>query len=379
MATGKILSNSDIGGILIVTTTPSGVLTNKQNECDLAGLFPCNHSEVDSRIMLHLMHAVSQSYTDAYVRTVSSDVVVLAIAFFDQFCLSKLWIGVGTGKHCRDIPVHDIKSALGPTRLLARPLFHSLSGCDTTSQLLGIGKKTVWSTWKSMSELTETSLNLTHDPHTFSMDTADMKQLERFTVLMYSRSCSATSVDEARLQLFTHGSCTLEALTPTKAALYQHVKRAILQACFFWKQSVSSQQVIPDFAEWGWKLDEKVKQWVPSWTDLPDASSACSLPLHCGCQNHVKVTASVPGQAYVAHLYASAMTDVSKLTMNNGLQYVMVYHMWYIRVISYYNVGQAQLINVTEIRLWCGDCIVEFQITIKFLSRPHIANQVWPT
>ena len=233
MATGKILSNSDIGGILIVTTTPSGVLTNKQNECDLAGLFPCNHSEVDSRIMLHLMHAVSQSYTDAYVRTVSSDVVVLAIAFFDQFCLSKLWIGVGTGKHCRDIPVHDIKSALGPTRLLARPLFHSLSGCDTTSQLLGIGKKTVWSTWKSMSELTETSLNLTHDPHTFSMDTADMKQLERFTVLMYSRSCSATSVDEARLQLFTHGSCTLEALTPTKAALYQHVKRAILQACFF--------------------------------------------------------------------------------------------------------------------------------------------------
>ena len=133
------LTNSDIGGILIVTTTPSGVLTNKQNECDLAGLFPCNHSEVDSRIMLHLMHAVSQSYTDAYVRTVDSDVVVLATAFFDQLRLSKLWIGVGTGKHCRDIPVHDIKSALCPTRSLALPLFHSLSSCDTTSQLLGNG------------------------------------------------------------------------------------------------------------------------------------------------------------------------------------------------------------------------------------------------
>ena len=203
-----------------------------------------------------------------------------------------------------------------------------------------------------MSELTKTSLNLTHDPHTFSMVTDDMKQLERFTVLMYSRGCSATSVDEARLQLFTHASCTLEALPPTKAALYQHVKRAILQACFFWKQSVSSQQVIPYFAEWGWKLDEKVKQWVPLWTDLPDASSACSFLLHRGCQNHVKATASVPGQAYVAHLtcaHASVMTDVSTLTMNNGLQYAMVYHMWYTRVISYYNVGQAQLINVTEI------------------------------
>ena len=34
------LTNSDIDGFLIVTITPSGVLTNKQNECDLAGLFP---------------------------------------------------------------------------------------------------------------------------------------------------------------------------------------------------------------------------------------------------------------------------------------------------------------------------------------------------
>ena len=203
------LTNSDIDGILIVTTTPSGVLTNKQNECDLAGLFPCNHFEADSRIMLHLMHAVRQSYTDVYVRTVNSDIVVIAIGFFDQLRLSKLWIGVGTGKHCRDIPVYDIKSALGPTRLLALPLFHSLSSCGTTSQLLGIGKKTALSTWQCMPELTETFLNLTQDPHTFSMDTDDMKQLERFTVLMYSRSCSATSVDEARLQLFTHGLRTL--------------------------------------------------------------------------------------------------------------------------------------------------------------------------
>ena len=115
------LTNSDIDGIFIVTNTPSGVLTNKQNECDLAGLVPRNHYEVDSRIMLHLMHAVSQSYTDAYVWTVNSDVVVLAIAFFDQLRLSTLDWCWHTGKHCRDIPVHDIKSALGPTRSLALP------------------------------------------------------------------------------------------------------------------------------------------------------------------------------------------------------------------------------------------------------------------
>ena len=147
------------------------------------------------------------------------------------------------------------------------------------------------------------------------------------------------------------------------------------QACFFWKQSVSSQQVIPDFAEWGWKLDKKVKQWIPFWTYLPDASSASSLLLHCGGQNHVKATASVPGQAYVAHLYASAMPDVSTLTINNGLQWVMVCHMWYILVISYNNVGEAQLINVTEICLWCGDCILEIQITINVYQGPTLQTK----
>ena len=205
-----------------------------------------------------------------------------------------------------------------------------------------------------------------------------MKQLERFTVLMYSRSCSATSVDEARQQLFPHGSCTLEALPSTKAALYQHVKGAILQACFFWKQSVSSQQVIPDFAEWGWKLDEKVKQWVPFWTDLPNGSSAFSLLLHCGGQNHVNATASVPGQAYVAHLYASAMTDVSTLTINNGLQYVMVYHMWYIRVklLQFWS-STADQCDWDMIMLWWLHPGTSNRDQI-FIKAPH-CNQVWPT
>ena len=140
----------------------------------------------------------------------------------------------------------------------------------------------------------------------------------------------------------------------------------------------SSQQVIPDFAEWGWKLDEKVKQWVPFWTDLPDGSSACSLLLHCGGQNHVKATASVPGQAYVAHLYASAMTDVSTLTINNGLQYVMVYHMWYIRVkLLQFWWSTADQCDWDMIMLWWlhPGTSNHNQIFIK----AHIANQVWPT
>ena len=74
-----------------------------------------------------------------------------------------------------------------------------------------------------MPGLTETLLNLPHTPDTFSIDSNDKKQLESCTVLMWSKTCSAASVDEARQQLFSHDLLTLEAPPPTKAALYQQV------------------------------------------------------------------------------------------------------------------------------------------------------------
>jgi len=62
-----------------------------------------------------------------FVRTVDSDIVVLATAFFDRLGLSELWIGFGTGKHYRDIAIHIIHAELGTSRSRALPLFHALT------------------------------------------------------------------------------------------------------------------------------------------------------------------------------------------------------------------------------------------------------------
>jgi hypothetical protein len=56
----------------------------------------------------------------SYVRTVDSDVVVLSVRFFDTLGLSELWVGFGTGKRYRDIPVHVLNSNLGPSKLVSR-------------------------------------------------------------------------------------------------------------------------------------------------------------------------------------------------------------------------------------------------------------------
>ena len=68
--------------------------------------------EADTRIMLHLKNASKDGHTKAYVRTVDTDVVILAISFFQQLGLEELWVGFGTGPTYKDIPVHELSKTI---------------------------------------------------------------------------------------------------------------------------------------------------------------------------------------------------------------------------------------------------------------------------
>lgn len=276
----EIVKN-DWGGKLLLSTKGENVLSNRQ--ADVSALQPCNHAEADTRIFLHLAHAAAQGHKIAIVRTVDSDVVVLAIHFFSSLGFLELWVCFGSGKNVRDIPIHDICAHLGPSRSLALPLFHAITGCDTTSHFLGCGKKTAWTSWQNTPGLTETLMALTNNPNLLSLDSLHMQNLERFVVIMYSKGCGLTRVNEARHRLFTSGRKTLENIPPTQAALFEHLKRALLQASLYWKQATSVHQTIPNFTAWGWQK-ENTGIWLPHWTTLEDASKACSILLHCGCE-----------------------------------------------------------------------------------------------
>lgn len=86
------------------------------------------------------------------LRTVDTDVVVLAIAVYARLSSEALalWIQMGTGKHVRYIAVHELMDVLGPekatsytymaTSLQYYYLFHAFTGCDTLL-FLGEGRK----------------------------------------------------------------------------------------------------------------------------------------------------------------------------------------------------------------------------------------------
>ena len=62
------------------------------------------------------------------------------------------------------------------------------------------------------------------------LDEEDMTVIERFVILMYDSTSSAEDINECRRELFTKKAKAVENIPPTKDALTQHAKRAMLQS-----------------------------------------------------------------------------------------------------------------------------------------------------
>lgn len=272
------VSNVHLEGVEVVSTYDDDVISSAP--IDKEGIAPCNHEEADSRIFVHVKHAVARGYRRIMIRTVDTDVVVLAVANVRKLRAEELWLAFGVGKHLRYLPVHSIASALPDEKCEALTFFHAVTGCDTVSYMSGRGKKTAWNAWKSMPEITETFLHLSTPQSTVSEE--DIQALERFVVILYSRTCPLTSVNEARQSIFAQGTRTIDNIPPTQAALVQHIKRAAYQACQVWGQALEPVQELPSPLEWGWQQSEGV--WSPIWTTLPEAAKACSELISCGCK-----------------------------------------------------------------------------------------------
>ena len=104
------------------------------------------------------------------------------------------------------------------------------------SSFAGIGKKTAWAAWNVYPEVSEAFEELMHMPDPISDRTLEV--IERFVLLMYSRTSDLSRVNDARKQLFGQKSRSLENIPPTQAALEQHLKRARYQ-CNCWNMCLS--------------------------------------------------------------------------------------------------------------------------------------------
>ena len=164
-------------------------------QLDLRGLVPSSHEEADTRLFLHVAEGLQDiAGTHSWHwrrRGGNSDAKQ-----------NKAWWIVGGVGYWWAFPVHSnpwSSWAIGPRKSATLQMLHALTGCDTVSSFAGIGKKTAWTAWNVYPEVTEAFEELMHMADPISDRTLEV--VERFFVLMYSRTSDLSRVNDDRKQL----------------------------------------------------------------------------------------------------------------------------------------------------------------------------------
>ena len=84
-----------------------------------------------------------------------------------------------------------------------------------------------------------------------------------FIIRIYVCTNSKVNIDEARQELFTMKGRVMDTIPPTRAALLQHIKRAVYQGGHCWGKMVQATIGMPPPGDWGW-VDPQ--NWRPMWT-----------------------------------------------------------------------------------------------------------------
>ena len=125
--------------------------------------------------------------------------------------------------------------------LLCQPSTPSVDVTLCTASLES--KKTALETWNSFPQTTPIFIALSSFPTWIHHDW--MQVLERYVVLLYDRTSSCLTVDEAREQLFTRKSRRFDSIPPTRDPLLQHAKRTTYQAGHIWGQALIASPLVP--------------------------------------------------------------------------------------------------------------------------------------
>ena len=133
----------------LYTTHGSDVLRSP-TRLDVSNIALCSHEKADTRLIFNSADAVLKGHRRVSIRTVDTDLLVLAVASFDNIKPDELWVILGTGSHFRNITIHELVAKMDFRYCNILLIFHAFTGCDTVS-FSGRGKKTVWANMEGIS------------------------------------------------------------------------------------------------------------------------------------------------------------------------------------------------------------------------------------
>ena len=225
------------------------------------------HEEADTRMIYHVGQLPSG--TNVVVRTVDTDVVVIALGCFHQLQDKKIWVesGVQSKNNLTYISINQLSEQLGEPLCKALSFYHALTGCDYTSSFNRKGKIKLFKLLEKNPELQEAFLDLSHSEGISD----DIKPIiESFVCQMYGRM-KTNSVNQARLEIFVtkykpkKGSASLNQIQakklysnimpPCSKVLHQNIKQCIYVANI-WMNSIRTKPTPYLPTSFGWTLYE---------------------------------------------------------------------------------------------------------------------------
>ena len=245
----------------------------------------------DTRLMLHAKHCLSEGLNRIKILIDDTDVIVIALGIFHKlqssYHFDDIVIEFGINKNHRSVSLKALANSLGPSRCLAIPLLHTLSGSESTSALKGIGKKKAYEALKAYKE-SEAILGdyFSNAFKTLNEGDSAFKTIQRLVILMYARTSILESIDDLRMELYFQRSQNIELIPPTSNALYLHTLRCIYQAGV-WSLCLLPFQNRPSPCEYGWHKTNHTSMYQPVWITKGEAIKECREFVKCSCKSEI--------------------------------------------------------------------------------------------
>uniref|UniRef100_A0A6P7FZ99 Uncharacterized protein LOC114325789 n=1 Tax=Diabrotica virgifera virgifera TaxID=50390 RepID=A0A6P7FZ99_DIAVI len=241
--------------------------------------------EADVKIIIHINHAVLNGFENIYLISSDTDVMVLALFFFESFKnlgLKTLWIQGGSGKCTRNIAIHSLARLHGKQVCSILPALHHLTGGDYTSK---VGTKA-----RALKENpTQYLQNFARDCSPFSIEKCT-KNAEKFLVnITKTVDCNCTSFDELRVWIYKHKNSVIENLPPTSNSIKLHILRAFY-VVHIQTNVLNSAMDELDPTSYGFFMDDnllmpqKVHILIPLAEKLPAGCNCSVCGPRCNCR-----------------------------------------------------------------------------------------------
>lgn len=255
-------------------------ITNRAIERDIL-LLRSEHEEADSRMFVHCDYfAKSSNISPKRIVLFSpdTDVAVLCWHHFTALEIEEFWFHTGTGRNKKYIPVHTAANQVGTNVCQLLPAMHALSGCDSTSSLHGIGKKSAFSALIKHQDALDGLRELGADCSLINDET--VRVCLTFIGLLYGEA--TPELNQLRYKLFTKKCLDSSKLPPTEESARCHIKRANYQ-CFIWKHARDGNLSVSSPIANGWTRDDSGNLAPMLMCNNPAPESLLELVV-CGCK-----------------------------------------------------------------------------------------------